>query len=127
LGLLFQIWLLLFLRVAMPIAQQQELRADELPYRTVGALPTIAALAKIRDANGDGSDDFVSADEKEDLEHNERLFSTHAPLRDRVRLASAFAGAGLLPPDERQALVLIAPIIQRVSLQAEPASASTTA
>jgi Zn-dependent protease with chaperone function len=105
LGILFYAWTLLFLRVAMPIAQQQELRADELACGAVGADATISALAKLQ----------VTVDDAgifdPDAEHNARLFGTHPPLRDRVALARQFGKAPVIAPDRRPASVLAEPLL----------------
>jgi Zn-dependent protease with chaperone function len=106
LGLLFGVWTLVFLRVAMPIAQQQELRADELAWRAVGADAMIFALVKLHIAAGEIVD---MADPEGEAET--RLFSTHPPLRDRVQLARRSNTAPALPSDPRPARVLIEPLL----------------
>jgi Zn-dependent protease with chaperone function len=112
----FELWVWLFLRVANPIAQQQELRSDELAYRTTGAASTVSALVKLHLA-----DEFGGLDDA-DSEHNTRLFSTHPPLRDRVQLATHFGGTATLPADDRPALVLIEPLL----IKDEPAAANAS-
>ena len=99
----------MFLRVAMPIAQQQELRADEMAYRVVGARATISALVKLHMADQDI--DIANPDE----DSAARLFSTHPPLRDRVALASRLSGSPALPPDTRPSRALIEALLCRAA------------
>lgn len=101
LNIVFAIWAVVYLRIAMPISRQQELRADELGVRVAGVEATISALTKINKASPFGDLDDAPSDS------DEELYRTHPPLRDRVALARTLNLEAELPADERPARVLL--------------------
>jgi Zn-dependent protease with chaperone function len=106
----FEVWTEVFLRLAMPISRQYELRCDELACHVAGVETTIAALTKI-------SNEIVSpmAGWEEDFH------STHPPLRDRVAMARALElPAPASPSDERPATVLLQNLLRLVETPAGP-------
>jgi Zn-dependent protease with chaperone function len=98
LDILFELWTEVFLRIAMPISRQQELRADELACLVSGVDTAIAALTKVTSADEIG--DPVAGWEQNTHE-------THPPLRDRIALARSLDLPGVLPADDRPARVLL--------------------
>ena len=109
LGVMFEVWTELYLRLAMPISRQYELRCDELACRVAGVEVTISALTKISNVGG-ASEIANPVDGWE-----EDLHSTHPPLRDRVAMARALKD--LIPPerpaDNRPVRVLIEPLLRK--------------
>jgi Zn-dependent protease with chaperone function len=102
----FEVWTELFLRLAMPISRQYELRCDELACRVAGVETTVAALTKISNLGSFSEIANPVAGWEEDLH------STHPPLRDRVAMACALE----LPPprfpkDDRPAAVLLQSLV----------------
>jgi Zn-dependent protease with chaperone function len=98
----FEIWTEVFLRLAMPISRQYELRCDELACRITGVDTTIRALTKISRLGDIAEIASPVADWEEDLH------STHPPLRDRIAMARALdLPAPAAPGDDRPASVLI--------------------
>jgi Zn-dependent protease with chaperone function len=90
----FEIWGELFLRIAMPISRQQELRADELACRLAGTQATISGLTKLHGGVGGEIADPVPGWEQD-------LHKTHPPLRDRLALTRSFRGIHAPPSDDR--------------------------
>jgi Zn-dependent protease with chaperone function len=98
----FELWAELFLRIAMPISRQYELRCDELACRIVGVDTTISALTKISSLDGSSEIANPVAGWEEDLH------STHPPLRDRIAMARGLnLSTPSAPPDDRPATVLL--------------------
>jgi Zn-dependent protease with chaperone function len=92
----FALYAELFLRLAMPISRQQELRADELACRVAGIDATVSGLTRISD----------------ELAHpvagwEPDPFDTHPPLRDRVANARRVKDAPNVDPDNRPARTLV--------------------
>jgi Zn-dependent protease with chaperone function len=101
LNVAFELWAEAFLRLAMPISRQQELRADELACRATGIETTISALTKISKHNPWGDIANPVAGWEQDLHE------THPPLRDRIALARSLQVQAVLPADDRPARVLL--------------------
>jgi Zn-dependent protease with chaperone function len=97
----FELWAEAFLRIAMPISRQQELRADELACHVAGVETTISALTKISTNSMWGE----IADPAPGWEQD--LHETHPPLRDRIGLARSLQVTAALPADDRPARVLL--------------------
>jgi Zn-dependent protease with chaperone function len=98
----FEIWTEVFLRLAMPISRQYELRCDELACRITGVDTTIRALTKISRLGDIAEIASPVADWEEDLQ------STHPPLRDRIAMARALdLRAPAASGDVRPASVLL--------------------
>jgi Zn-dependent protease with chaperone function len=97
----FELWTEAFLRIAMPISRQQEIRADELSVRVAGVEAATSALTKISGASawGDIADPLPGWEQD--------LHETHPPLPDRIALVRALQLPSALPPDERPASVLL--------------------
>ena len=111
----FEAWTEVFLRIAMPISRQYELRCDELACRVAGVEPTVSALTRISNMGGA----FEIANPVAGWE--EDLHSTHPPLRDRVAMARALdLPARTAAPDARPAHVLLQSL--QVRADAEPAT-----
>ena len=106
----FEVWTELFMRVAMPISRQYELRCDELACRIAGIETTVSALTKISNVGGSSEIANPVAGWEEDLH------STHPPLRDRVAMARALdLPEAAAPSDDRPALVLLERLLQPVA------------
>jgi Zn-dependent protease with chaperone function len=118
LNLLFALWAHAFLRVAMPISRQQELRADEMACRVAGVEPAVSALTKISRNNPYGE----IADPMPGWEQD--LTETHPPLRDRIALARTLNLPGVLPPDDRPAKVLLESLLAEARRRAEAQAAA---
>jgi Zn-dependent protease with chaperone function len=98
----FEVWAELFLRLAMPISRQYELRCDELACSVTGIETTISALTKISKLGDLPEIASPVAGWGEDLH------STHPPLRDRVAMARSLKLREPAPPgDNRPASILL--------------------
>jgi Zn-dependent protease with chaperone function len=103
----FEVWTDLFLRLAMPISRQYELRCDELACQVAGAETAISAPTKISNVGQFSEIANPVPGWQEDLH------STHPPLRDRVASARALGLPNLLAPaDDRPAKVLLQSLLQ---------------
>jgi Zn-dependent protease with chaperone function len=108
----FELWAEVFLRLAMPIARQHELAADELACRVAGPEALISALAKFnRGPHGEIASPVAG------WEPN--LHETHPPLHARMALAANYPPVPTGSQDDRPASVLLRP---RASTAAEPAA-----
>ena len=110
----FEAWTEVYLRLAMPISRQYELRCDEVACRIAGTETTVAALTKISNVGGQSEIANPVAGWEEDLH------STHPPLRDRVAMARALR----VPPppreaDNRPATVLLESLVADAARRAE--------
>jgi len=101
LDVVFGLWAEVFLRIAMPISRQQELRADEMACWVAGADAAIAALTKISTHGPWGE----IVDPVPGWEQN--LHETHPPLKERIALARGLNSTPALPADDRPARVLL--------------------
>jgi Zn-dependent protease with chaperone function len=112
----FEAWTEVYLRLAMPISRQYELRCDEVACRIAGTEAVVSALTKISNIGGDSEIANPVAGWEEDLH------STHPPLRDRVAMARALnLPTPAREPDARPATVLLESLVATAARRAQSA------